>query len=69
VKQLNVSKPVHEIVGKDLGAWRYIAFVSVGWLDVAIGACDDLMIRDYVKRCIAVLLRLGGCRLLSGVQN
>ena len=27
-----------------------------------MGASDDLMIRDHVKRFIAILLRLGGCR-------
>lgn len=32
---------------------------------VAIGAADDLMIRDHVKRSVAVLLRLGGCRYLT----
>ena len=26
------------------------------------GAADDLLIRDHVKRSVAVLLRLGGCR-------
>jgi hypothetical protein len=31
---------VHEIVGKDLGAWRYIALVTIGHLEMAIGACD-----------------------------
>ncbi|MGC2204256.1 MAG: helix-turn-helix domain-containing protein [Stellaceae bacterium] len=30
-----------------------------------MGAADDRMIRDHVKRCIAVLLRLGGCRQSS----
>ena len=31
-------------------------------IDIAIGAADDLLIRDHVKRSVAVLLRLGGCR-------
>jgi CRP-like cAMP-binding protein len=53
---------IHEITGQDPGAWRLFAIVTLGHLDVAIGACDDLMIRDHVRRCIAVLLRLGGCR-------
>jgi CRP/FNR family transcriptional regulator, cyclic AMP receptor protein len=60
--------PLHgidEIVGKDPGAWRFFALVTIGHLDVTIGAHDDLMIRDHVKRCIAVLLRLGGCRQAS----
>ena len=53
---------VHEIVGKDAAVWRYLAFISIGHLDVALGASDDLMMRDHVKRCVAILLRLGGCR-------
>ena len=27
-----------------------------------MGAADDLLIRDHVKRSVAVLLRLAGCR-------
>ena len=57
--------PLHEIdrlVGQDPELWRLFALVPIGHLDVAIGACDDLMIRDHVQRCIAILLRLGGCR-------
>jgi CRP-like cAMP-binding protein len=53
---------INEIVGRDPAAWRMFAIVSLDHLEVAIGACDDLMIRDHVKRCVAVLLRLGGCR-------
>jgi CRP-like cAMP-binding protein len=33
--------------------------------DVALAACDNLMLRDHVKRCIATVLRLGGCRHTS----
>jgi CRP/FNR family cyclic AMP-dependent transcriptional regulator len=53
---------IHEIAGQNSEAWRLFALVTIGHLDSAIGASDDLMIRDHVKRCIAVLLRLGGCR-------
>jgi CRP-like cAMP-binding protein len=56
---------INEIVAKDPAAWRLIALVTSGHIDMAIGACDDLMLRDHVKRCIAVLLRLGGCRYVS----
>ena len=56
---------IDEIVADDPGAWRWLALVTVGHLDTAISACDDLMLRDHVKRCIAVLLRLGGCRHAS----
>ncbi len=56
---------IDEIVAKDSNAWRLFALVTVGHLEMAIGACDDLMFRDHVKRCIATVLRLGGCRNLS----
>jgi CRP/FNR family cyclic AMP-dependent transcriptional regulator len=61
---LPLSK-IDEIVGEDPSAWRMFALVTLGHLDMAIGACDDLMMRDHVKRCVAVLLRLGGCRHIS----
>jgi CRP-like cAMP-binding protein len=51
---------IQEIVGQDASAWRMFALATVGHLDLAISAYDDLMIRDPVKRCIAILLRLGG---------
>ena len=56
---------IREIVDNNPSAWRFFALVTIGHLDVTIGAHDDLMIRDHVKRCIAVLLRLSGCRLSS----
>jgi CRP-like cAMP-binding protein len=56
---------IDEIVAGDPNAWRLFALVTLGHLDMAIGACDDLMLRDHVKRCIATVLRLGGCRYLS----
>ena len=56
---------IDEIVFADPGAWRWLALVPIGHLDTAISACDDLMLRNHVKRCIAVLLRLGGCRHAS----
>lgn len=53
---------IREIVAADPGAWRYFGVAAVAHNDVANGAADDLLIRDHVKRSIAVLLRLGGCR-------
>ncbi len=53
---------IDEIVAKDPAAWRLFSLVTIHHLDMAIGACDDLMQRDHVKRCIATLLRLGGRR-------
>ncbi len=53
---------IREIVAADPGAWRFFGLASIAHNDVAIGGADDLLIRDHVKRSVAVLLRLGGCR-------
>ena len=63
--------PLHaidEIVRRDPAAWRYFGFVTIEHLDLAMGGSDDLMIRDHVKRFVAVLLRLGDCRLVSSAE-
>ena len=54
---------IDELVARD--AKRLCALVTAGHLETAMGACDDLMLRDQVKRCIATILRLGGCRYVS----
>ena len=56
------QRAIREIMMADPGAWKFFFLATVAHYDVAIGAADDLMIRDHVKRSIAVLLRLGGCR-------
>ena len=53
---------IREIVAADPGAWRFFGLAAVAHNDTALGAADDLLIRDHVKRTVAVLLRLGGCR-------
>jgi CRP/FNR family transcriptional regulator, cyclic AMP receptor protein len=60
---------IDEIVAADPAAWRLFALVTLGHLDTAIGACDDLMRRDHVQRCVAVLLRLAGCRRAPATPN
>jgi CRP-like cAMP-binding protein len=55
-------KGLQEILFRDPTGWRWIALLTMLHLETAIGAADDLMIRDHVRRCIAILLRLGGCR-------
>ena len=63
---LHLSLPaIHEIVSSDPATWRLFALLPLIHLDLAIGASDDLMIRDHVKRLIAIILRLGGCRLTT----
>ncbi len=65
-KLLHLPLPaIREIVAADPGAWQFFGLASILHIDVAVGAVDDLLIRDHVKRSIAVLLRLGGCRYLT----
>ena len=58
-------RAIDEIVKRDPSAWRLLGLITIGHLDVAIGGSDDLMIRNHVKRFVAVLLRMGNCRLVS----
>jgi CRP/FNR family transcriptional regulator, cyclic AMP receptor protein len=58
-------RAIDEIVKRDPAAWRLFGLITIDHLDVAIGGSDDLMIRDHVKRFVAVLLRIGNCRLTS----
>jgi CRP-like cAMP-binding protein len=60
---------IDEMTAADPAAWRLFALVTLGHLDTAIGACDDLMRRHHVQRCVAVLLRLGGCRRAPATPN
>jgi CRP/FNR family transcriptional regulator, cyclic AMP receptor protein len=60
---------IQEIVGKDPSAWRLFALIAIDHLDVAVGAADDLMIRDDFKRFVAILLSLGDCRLPSSSDS
>jgi CRP/FNR family cyclic AMP-dependent transcriptional regulator len=53
---------IRKIVSDDPGAWRYFGLAAIAHNATAVGAADDLMIRDHNKRSVAVLLRLGGCR-------
>ena len=65
-KILHLPLPaIREIVSADPGAWRFFGLAAIAHIDVAIGAADDLLIRDHVKRSVAVLLRLAGCRYHS----
>jgi CRP-like cAMP-binding protein len=60
--------PLHaidDIVRRDPGAWRYFGLITIGQLDIAIGASDDLMTRDHFSRFVAVLLRFANCRHVS----
>jgi CRP/FNR family transcriptional regulator, cyclic AMP receptor protein len=55
-------RSVDEILREQPASWRFFAALTLGKLEVAMWAIDDLMMRDSFKRFVAVLLRLGGCR-------
>jgi CRP-like cAMP-binding protein len=44
------------------GAWRHFGTLALMNSATAIGAADDLLIRNPLKRCVATLLRLCGLR-------
>ncbi len=56
---------IDEIVRCDPSAWRLFGILTIEHLDNAVGGSDDLMIRDHLKRFVAVLLRMGNCRLAT----
>lgn len=56
---------INEMTRADPDSWRLFAQPLVHHLETALGAVSDLMMRDDTKRFVAVLLRLGGCRLAS----
>jgi CRP/FNR family transcriptional regulator, cyclic AMP receptor protein len=64
VLQLPMSA-LKDILRLDPSAWRWIAGLAVGNFETALSAMSDLMMRDHVKRFIASLLRLGGCRIVT----
>jgi CRP/FNR family transcriptional regulator, cyclic AMP receptor protein len=53
---------MHAIAAETPDGWRMFGMFPMYLYDIAMGALDDLMIRDPATRCIAVLLRLGDCR-------
>jgi CRP/FNR family transcriptional regulator, cyclic AMP receptor protein len=55
-------RSVDDILREQPASWRLFSALTLGKLEVAMWAIDDLMMRDSRKRFVAVLLRLGGCR-------
>ena len=58
-------RSVDEILREQPASWRIFAALTLGKLEAAMWAIDDLMMRDSLKRFVAVLLRLGGCRAVT----
>ncbi|WP_374545933.1 Crp/Fnr family transcriptional regulator [Rhodoblastus sp.] len=53
---------INEILTRDPIGWRYLAGLALIDTQIALGAMEDLMIRDEFRRFLAVLLRSGGYR-------
>jgi CRP-like cAMP-binding protein len=59
------SAAIRRLVNEDPANWRYFALLAVINTDLALSGGMDLLLRDHDKRLIALLLRLGNCRVAS----
>ena len=50
------------LVSESPASWRFFTALALMNTSIAMGAADDLLIRDTARRCIATLLRLAGLR-------
>jgi len=50
------------LVAESPASWRFFTALALMNTSIAMGAADDLLIRDTARRCIATLLRLAGLR-------
>jgi CRP-like cAMP-binding protein len=50
------------LVVENPASWRFFTALALMNTSVAMGAADDLLIRDTARRCTATLLRLAGLR-------
>ena len=55
------------LVTENPANWRFFTAMALMNTSIAMGAADDLLIRDTSRRCIATLLRLAGLRNASGL--
>ena len=62
-------RAIDAIVRHDPAAWRLFGLLTINHLDLAMGGSEDLMIRDHVKRFVAILLRAGNCRRTRSQDN
>jgi CRP/FNR family cyclic AMP-dependent transcriptional regulator len=54
------------LVAENPASWRFFTAMALMNTSIAMGAADDLLIRDTSRRCIATLLRLAGRRNSAG---
>jgi CRP/FNR family transcriptional regulator, cyclic AMP receptor protein len=63
---LHVPLPgLRELLNREPAFWRWFALLAFEHERTAVSAVADLMIRDHVKRLVAVLLRLADARTQS----
>ena len=63
---LQVPLPsLRELLIREPAFWRWFALLAFEHERTAVSAVADLMIRDHVKRLVAVLLRLADARMRS----
>lgn len=55
------------LVAENPAYWRFFTAMALMNTSIAMGAADDLLIRDTSRRCIATLLRLSGLRSNNGL--
>jgi CRP/FNR family transcriptional regulator, cyclic AMP receptor protein len=56
---------LRELLNSEPAFWRWFALLAFGHERTAVSAVADLMIRDHVKRLVAVLLWLADARTIS----
>jgi CRP/FNR family cyclic AMP-dependent transcriptional regulator len=56
---------LRELLNREPAFWRWFALLAFEHERTAVSAVADLMIRDHVKRLVAVLLRLADARAQS----
>jgi CRP/FNR family transcriptional regulator, cyclic AMP receptor protein len=63
---LHVPLPsLRELLNREPAYWRWFALLAFEHERTAVSAVADLMLRDHVKRFVAVLLRLADARTAS----
>jgi CRP-like cAMP-binding protein len=55
-------RAINEILARDPASWRFLAGLALIDTKIALGAMNDLMIRDEFRRFLAALLRAGDFR-------
>jgi CRP/FNR family transcriptional regulator, cyclic AMP receptor protein len=58
-------RELRELLNREPAFWRWFALLAFEHERTAVSAVADLMIRDHVKRLVAVLLRLADARTQS----